>query len=59
MTFRKELESLINRHSVDNELSTPDYILADYTFRGRSLSATRGRPGSSVDSRQVVRVWRR
>ena len=30
MEFKKELEHLINRHGVDNEISTPDFILADY-----------------------------
>lgn len=28
--FEIELESLINRHSRENESNTPDFILADY-----------------------------
>ena len=28
--FEKELSVLINRHSIDNECATPDYILAEY-----------------------------
>lgn len=28
--FRKELESLINKHSKENGSDTPDYILAEY-----------------------------
>lgn len=28
--FERELERLINRHSVENESDTPDYILAEY-----------------------------
>lgn len=28
--FKKELEQLINRHSIDNDLNTADFILADY-----------------------------
>ena len=28
--FTKELEQLINRHSLENESDTPDFILADY-----------------------------
>lgn len=28
MTFEKELEQLINKHSVDNDCETPDFILA-------------------------------
>lgn len=28
--FEKELESLINRHSKENESNTPDFILAQY-----------------------------
>ena len=28
--FQKELESLINRHSIENMTDTPDFILAEY-----------------------------
>jgi hypothetical protein len=28
--FRDELEKLINRHSMENGSSTPDFILADF-----------------------------
>lgn len=28
--FRKELESLINKHTLENESDTPDFILAEY-----------------------------
>lgn len=28
--FRKELEDLINRYSLENGSNTPDFILADY-----------------------------
>jgi hypothetical protein len=31
--FRKELEQLINRHSLENGSNTPDYILAGYLHR--------------------------
>jgi len=30
MTFQKELEQLINKHSMENGSDTPDYILAEY-----------------------------
>lgn len=30
MTFRKELETVINRYSQENGSNTPDFILADY-----------------------------
>ena len=30
MTFEKELEELINKHSIENESDTPDFILAQY-----------------------------
>lgn len=30
MTFRKELEHLINRHSMENGSNTTDFILADF-----------------------------
>lgn len=28
--FRKELQELINRHSMENGADTPDFLLADY-----------------------------
>jgi hypothetical protein len=28
--FKKELEVLINKHSIENESNTPDFILANY-----------------------------
>lgn len=28
--FQDELQNLINRHSLENESNTPDYILAEY-----------------------------
>lgn len=31
-TFFQELESLINRHSIENASNTPDFILAKYMF---------------------------
>ena len=30
MTFEKELESLINKHSKENASDTPDWVLAQY-----------------------------
>lgn len=30
MSFEKELENLINRHSKENDSNTPDFILAQY-----------------------------
>lgn len=27
--FKKELETLINRHSIENEINMPDYMLAE------------------------------
>jgi hypothetical protein len=30
MDFRNELEGLINKHSLENASSTPDFILAHY-----------------------------
>lgn len=35
--FRKELESLLNRHSKENGSDTPDFVLADFLIR--SLAA--------------------
>ena len=28
--FKKELETLINKHSLENGSNTPDYLLAEY-----------------------------
>jgi hypothetical protein len=33
MSFEKDLESLINKYSKENESNTPDYILAKYMLR--------------------------
>lgn len=33
MTFRSELNELINRHSKENGSNTPDFILADYLIQ--------------------------
>lgn len=30
ITFYKELEQLINKHSIENKSNTPDFILAKY-----------------------------
>jgi len=30
MTLKQELTVLLNRHSVENESDTPDFILAEY-----------------------------
>jgi len=30
--FRKELETLINKHNRDNTSDTPDFILAEYIW---------------------------
>ena len=31
--FKKELESLINKYSIENGSNTPDFILADYLWQ--------------------------
>ena len=31
--FRKELQQLINRHSLENGSGTPDFVLADYLVK--------------------------
>ncbi len=30
LTFEKELESILNQYSKENESNTPDFILAEY-----------------------------
>lgn len=30
--FKKELEQLLNKYSIDNDVDTPDYILASYIY---------------------------
>lgn len=32
-SFRNELQELLNRHSMENESNTPDYMLADYLIQ--------------------------
>ncbi len=32
MVFKKELEQLINKHSLENNSNTPDFILAEYLW---------------------------
>jgi hypothetical protein len=31
--FRKELESLLNRYNIDDNMNTPDYVLAEFIIR--------------------------
>jgi hypothetical protein len=31
--FRRELASLLNRYNIDNNMNTPDYILAEFVIR--------------------------
>lgn len=38
--FRRELASLINKYSKENESNTPDYILADYLANCLTAFAT-------------------
>lgn len=33
MTFEEDLQQLINRHSMENDSNTPDFILARYLWR--------------------------
>lgn len=33
IAFRKDLEAVINRHSMENGSNTPDFILATYLIR--------------------------
>lgn len=36
-TFRKELENLVNRHSLENDVNMPDYLIAKYLIRAFDL----------------------
>lgn len=31
--LKRDLASVLNRHNIDNQLNTPDFILADYIVR--------------------------
>lgn len=33
MTFEQELRTLLNKHGIDNETHTPDYILSNLIFQ--------------------------
>jgi hypothetical protein len=60
MTFREDLASLINRHSLENGSDTPDFLLAEYltdclavsdkavTARERWYGREHGNPISNV-----------
>lgn len=37
--FQFELENLLNRHSIDNECQTPDFMLADKLVKGLQAEA--------------------
>jgi hypothetical protein len=67
-TFIKELEELINKHSVENHSNTPDYILAQYitdclnTFNRVTAARDKwygiNKPGKEVvDNTEAARVW--
>lgn len=67
--FKVEIENLINIHSIDSELNTPDYILADYlvncleiyrkTNEQREKWHGRGRQVSvdATDTWEDTRAW--
>jgi hypothetical protein len=38
--FMQELQELINRHSMDNESNTPDFLLAEYLMGCLSIYAS-------------------
>lgn len=40
MNFERELESLINRYSMENHSNTPDFILAQYIIGCLATYAT-------------------
>jgi hypothetical protein len=50
-SFKQELETLINRHSLENESDTPDYILAQYTLAclDAFTKATRARDEHTIE----------
>lgn len=58
---KKDFATLINKHSLENESNTPDFILADYLFQSlRSFNAAARRRDnwyggklSIVDSEKV------
>lgn len=45
--FQKELMSLLNRHSQENESDTPDFILAEYLIGSLKVF------NESVNNRQI------
>ena len=59
--FRKELQDLINKHSIENGSNTPDFILADYlveclqvfenTIKRREQVTTKTRVATSLFDR--------
>ena len=45
--FQAELTNLLNRHSIDTEMDTPDYILA--AMHLRSVANRRAGPGKKAE----------
>lgn len=63
LTFKKELEILINKYGIDADTNTPDFILAELAVEAISSfgAATQARekhkniaPGISVDMRETT-----
>jgi hypothetical protein len=58
MTFRKELESLLNKYSQENGSNTPDYILADFLCNCLCAFDTAVNFRATWHSEQKSRGWR-
>lgn len=71
MTFEKELEELINKHSQENVSDTPDFILASFlnaclnAFNGTVVERDRwhgwrdGEPGQGGPLTSPEKAWTR
>jgi len=59
--FQKELEQLINKHSLENGSDTPDFILAEYLMKCleafNAITRLRSQWYSPPPCTQVVPAW--
>lgn len=57
--FRKELEHLINKYSIENGSNTPDFILADYLVECLQVfeNAIKRREHSSTPHKVATSSW--
>jgi len=55
--FKKELEYLLNRYSIDNECNIPDYVLANYIVEYiKSIKGDRRKKAQTKTVRELCKI---